>query len=944
MTVERLLILQELNLRPAGEWTPGGGWTVVRVIEGAGYCLQRGVAREFNAGDMAIAGPQAGAVFRASQLGVLRLEFYLVLPQYLNGLLTFTECRQLEDTTSVAATSLLFYAASDTAAQKFTRIAAQPQREGLGARSQLFQLWTAGITSLLSAPGADSAASNLRERFRHAMGKMPEAELATRSLPQLAEELHCSVRHFSRLFREEFHVSLRARQTELRLQRAQQLLVESDTKIINVAYESGYRHLGLFNAMFKRRFGVTPGQWRQQNFSAPAKGIFTKGIFKRAGSVLALLLVLATVFFAPAAGAQTTNLPAPKADAATNAGPHFKVEKYLISGNSVLKPGELSKILTNLPAAFGTNVSFADIRAMLADLQMAYRERGFVTVSIGLPQQKLTNATVKIKVTEGRIADIKVQGNNYYSTPNVLRALPSLHTNMLLNSHVFQRELDLANANRDRQVYPVIGPGPDPGTTELTLKVKDRLPLHARVEINNVATPGTPDSRVVFNAQYDNLWQLEHQFGLSYSFTPVNFRGAGDFYLSPLDLPLTASYSAYYRLPLTSAKSVQQEIDQSGGQFGYNEVTHQFQMPPPSGRPELTLSANRSTSDTGVQLGGFGNVISTPLLSINKDDAGQNITLNEGLGGKVSWPLPRWGNLSSTFLLGMDLKHYEQVSYNTNSFFATTSITNGNGSVSNLTTTINSAQPVHTTEVFYLPLNVGFNATLPDPWGSTFVSAQANFNLATFGGSSKFQSVQNGTNDLVISRGGLSEVAGTTNVHNSYITVQFGVDRVQRLYQDWTVKLHADGQWANGQLFSNEQFGMGGTAGVRGYPDGQAYGDAGWRVSIEPQTPLVNIGMVDGNVPFWLRASVFMDYGRLYLLGGGYFAQVAYLNGPPISTISGNPSSLDFWGTGWSLTANIGNHMDGRLTVAFPLTNPGVERGWSPLQDMRVYFAVGAQF
>src|ERR1700733_6713514 len=110
MTVERLLILQELNLRPAGEWTPGGGWTVVRVIEGAGYCLQRGVAREFNAGDMVIVGPHAGAVFRASQLGVLRLEFYFVLPQYLNGLLTFTECRQLEDTTSVAAPSLLFYA------------------------------------------------------------------------------------------------------------------------------------------------------------------------------------------------------------------------------------------------------------------------------------------------------------------------------------------------------------------------------------------------------------------------------------------------------------------------------------------------------------------------------------------------------------------------------------------------------------------------------------------------------------------------------------------------------------------------------------------------------------------------------------------------------------------------------------------------------------------
>jgi len=80
--------------------------------------------------------------------------------------------------------------------------------------------------------------------------------------------LHCSPRHFSRLFRAEFGVPLRKRQTELRLQRARQLLADANAKILKVAYESGYRHLGQFNAMFKKRFGVTPSEWRQQNLSA----------------------------------------------------------------------------------------------------------------------------------------------------------------------------------------------------------------------------------------------------------------------------------------------------------------------------------------------------------------------------------------------------------------------------------------------------------------------------------------------------------------------------------------------------------------------------------------------------------------------------------------------------------------------------------------------------
>jgi|SRR5665213_215601 len=291
MTVERHLIIQELSLRPSGEWKPDGrGWTVMRVAEGAGYCLQGSAARELNAGDAVITGPVTNAVFRASQLGVLKLEFFLVLPQYLNGLLTVTEWHQLEDASSRNVPHILCFAASEPAAQKFARLAAQPQREGLPTRSALLHLWAASIAGLLPAPNTSPAVGHLRERFLDFIGKMPETELATRSLSELAEQLHCSERHFSRLFRTEFKISLRSRQTELRLQRARQLLTDSNAKVINVAFDSGYRHLGLFNAMFKKRFGLTPSAWRQQNVAPP-------GNFAARGGLSLLLLLLAVQFF-----------------------------------------------------------------------------------------------------------------------------------------------------------------------------------------------------------------------------------------------------------------------------------------------------------------------------------------------------------------------------------------------------------------------------------------------------------------------------------------------------------------------------------------------------------------------------------------------------------------------------------------------------------------------
>jgi len=896
------------------------GWTVARVAEGVGYWLHGGSARELKPGDgFAVAGGSS-MVLRASQLGPLKLEFFLVHPQFLNGLITVTEGHQLEQAGKNSSAQVFIFTAAEPLGQKFTRLVAQTQRENLPARSALLQLWSQAVAGALTLPLAAGHGQKLRERFRQFVAQMPDAELAGHSLTELAEQLHCSERHFSRLFREEFGVPLRTRQTELRLQRALQLLADANAKIINVAYESGYRHLGLFNAMFKKRFGVTPSEWRQKNFPAPQKNFL-----KHAASLLVGLLALAEFFSAPAAVAQTTNIPVRATGSATNAGPKFRVEKYQIAGNSILPPEKLDEILTNVPAAFGTNVTFTDIRAALGDLQMAYRERGFVTVSVGLPPQKLTNATVKIKVTEGRLAAITVKGNNHYSTENVLRALPSLHTNMLLNSHVFQRELDLANANRDRQIYPVIGPGLEPGTSELTLKVKDRFPLHARVEINNQATPGTPDSRVTFNAQYGNLWDLEHQVGVSYSFTPVNYGTANTYYFSPLDLPLIANYSAYYRLPLGKPGSVQRQIDDSGGHFGYNEVTHQFQMPPPSGRPELTVYASRAATDTGILFGPPNIVTASSLLQLGHRTADENVSLNEGLGFKFSLPMPALNKVASTLTFGADFKHYRAESANADLFYELMTTTNAGSALKfgNVIQTIQ--QPVRETAVDYFPVNIGISGSAPDRFGTTFFNAQANFNVATIGSLSQLAYTAGHT---LITTNAINRVV-TTNANNSakdnYFTVTAGMSREQRLYKDWTMLLRADGQWASTPLFSNEQFGMGGASGVRGYTAGENYGDTGWRVMLEPRTPLVNIGMVDGDIPFWVRASVFMDYGETYLL----------------QKVSATGSdAAQFWGCGASLTANIGSHLDARLTVAWPL----LSSAYTPAGDFHFYFGVGAQF
>lgn len=956
MSVERHLILQELVLRPSGEWNPRNkGWIIARVAEGAGYWLQGGNARELNAGDGFVAVPQSGTDVRvrASQLGEMKLQFFIVQPQYLAGVLTVVEWRRLEATPEHPHN--VIFTALESLGQRFTRMVNQSHADELPVRCALLQLWATAAATVLAMPAPMPAGnSHLRERFRHLLGQMPETELAGHPLGELARQLHCSERHFSRLFREEFGVPLRTRQIELRLQRARQLLADSDDKVINVAYESGFRHLGLFNAMFKKRFGLAPGEWRRQNMEKTSPARPGNLLPRPLSGGVQILLALLGIFFGWSAFAQTNAAPDAGATeraraallekmaeldaqdrvraagvhivtAPTNSGRRFQVDRYLVEGNSILTPAAVGHLFTNVPAAFGTNVFLDAVLAAAGDLQTAYRERGFMTVKVSLPPQKLTNDEIRVQVTEGRLVAINVGGDewrHYYSSNNVMRALPDLRTNILLNAKIFQRELDAANMSRDRQIYPVIGPGPDPGTSELMLNVKDCLPLHMRLEVNNQATPGTPDFRAAFSAQYDNLWGREHQVGLQYNLSFNQYKNGSDYNWTPFDTPQVANYSGYYRLPLGGYQSVQEQVDARPGSFGYNEATHQFTLPPATGRPELTFFASRAVSDTGVQRGPLGftippqpftnnGVLFTPI-SLSTNSAGKNITLNEDLGLKLNLPLPQIGKVSATLFLGADFKRFQQTSYNTNENNFVIQYPDQQQNIQTITSYV--PQPLATTytALNYFPLNAGISGSVADKLGTTFFNSQVNFNvLPGFSGDGDFAKVS---------------YAGT-NAHANYVTLQLGADRVQSLYKDWSVKLHADGQWADTPLIGNEQFAMGGVSGVRGYIDGEAYGDTGWRLTIEPQLPPMDLGMI-GNLgaeaPCWLRGSVFMDYGKTDLLHAS----------------PGTGSGEKFWGVGWAAAINLGSHLGGRVTMAWPLTATALTRVGVP----HIYFGVGAQF
>jgi len=599
-----------------------------------------------------------------------------------------------------------------------------------------------------------------------------------------------------------------------------------------------------------------------------------------------------------ALAAKTNVAPVPKPPPART----FVVRHYEVIGNTLLSYDVLAQVFTN---AVGPAVTLQQIQKALGELQLAYRERGFATVAVGLPQQQLTNAVVKVQVTEGVLVGVRVTGNRYFSSNNVMHALPSLSTNVQLNSRVFQRELDIANQNRDRQIYPTIGPGPEPGTSDLTLRVKDRLPLHGRIDLNNYNTPGTPDWRINASAQYNNLWQLEHQVGLSYGFTPEAFKSKGlmsDYFFNR---PLVSYYGAYYRMPFGSPQSVAEQISGSTS-FGFDEASRQFRMPPAGSRPDLTIYISGSSSDTGVQHGPATLISQTPLLTIVSQDSGQDLSINQSAGAQLNIPHVIDDNRRFGFSAGAVVKGYSLESFNTNNFIITTVVTNSQGSQT-IRSVVSSPQPNSRDETVYAPITLGGDYSQTDKSG-TFSA-----NL-TLGG------------NFVGQNSDYAALGTSPDAKAAFGKANLTLTRDQKIFGNWSLLLRANGQAATGPLISIEQFPLGGVNSVRGYFEGDVYGEDGWFGSVELRTPFLatQVPTWSDPVPLWLRASVFVDGGQAFLLD-------------PNAGLTPTTSLL---GTGFGVSGNINNHFDVKITVGWPLRDSANTSAYEP----SVYFSLGGQF
>ncbi len=272
MLAQDYLTLRLVRLKAPEEWlNQQDGLCFVFPQGGAGKCLCGPLNQRLAPGDVLVLDGAVGGKLSATDHGEMVFACFCASLENLLPLFASHEICLLQGVTDDFKRAKLYPASSPLAIECHRLLGEVPPQFNLDHRSQLLRVAAAVLTvEFKNAHTQRVGFIRPEDHMIQVFEKLSAADLVGLSVPELAGKFGVSRRHLNRLFHQHFGVSVAALRMEMRLLRAVALLRDPDAKVINVAEQCGFNHLGLFNICFKRRFGTSPGQWRKK--AVPSEG------------------------------------------------------------------------------------------------------------------------------------------------------------------------------------------------------------------------------------------------------------------------------------------------------------------------------------------------------------------------------------------------------------------------------------------------------------------------------------------------------------------------------------------------------------------------------------------------------------------------------------------------------------------------------------------------
>ena len=212
----------------------------------------------------------------------------------------------------------------------------------------------------------------------------------------------------------------------------------------------------------------------------------------------------------------------------------FSVTKINITGSTIFQPEDFQDLIQPLE---GRTVNFQEVQEIAKAITRQYLEQGYITSRAIIPEQEITDGVVEIRIIEGSISEIQIEGNRRLRNSYIRKRL-ELGTDAPVRVDRIEGQLQLLKANPlIDNIEANIQPATGEGESFLAVEVDEANPWVLGAKIDN----------------YDNVSTGAERFGVTLGH--LNLTGNGDSILTSFNRAFAGDswkLDANYSIPVNA--------------------------------------------------------------------------------------------------------------------------------------------------------------------------------------------------------------------------------------------------------------------------------------------------------------------------------------------------------------------------------------------------------
>ena len=154
----------------------------------------------------------------------------------------------------------------------------------------------------------------------------------------------------------------------------------------------------------------------------------------------------------------------------------------------------------------GKEVGFADLTAIVEQVNKLYRSKKIFTAAAILPKQEIKDGVVIVRLVEGKLGKVNVEGNSYIQSEYVQKWLEKQQNNTNIDIEYLEEDIQRFNRVNDQRLMAELRAGESFGLTDIVINVQEPDQNSFQLFADNYGYQSSGDQEVGFYYQRQRLW------------------------------------------------------------------------------------------------------------------------------------------------------------------------------------------------------------------------------------------------------------------------------------------------------------------------------------------------------------------------------------------------------------------------------------------------------